>query len=137
MLTIPNNGWTNLQIDEFSDRASYLTDVPNDCLDAFIHSMQNNKPAVIFFDAEGWDFHLVTSHYRSYIIIAKDDVKIYEIKKNLLELAKELHEDINNNIDNWVIWDMNEDETNAGKLESKQKLVSKLSQLNVEITKRM
>jgi len=53
MLAKPEHGWVNVQLEGFSERASYMTDIPNDCLDAFIYALQNNSPTVIFFDAEG------------------------------------------------------------------------------------
>ena len=34
MLGNPKYGWTNVSIGEFYESAGYLTDVPNDCLDA-------------------------------------------------------------------------------------------------------
>lgn len=133
MLTKPKHGWTNLQIGDFTERASYLTDIPNDCLDAFIHALQNNSPAVIFFDAEGWEFHLVASYYQSYIVVDKSDTKVYVIEKNIKELAKELYEDINNNFDDWLSWDIYEDDTDEERKEKKEKLMIKLTQLNMEI----
>jgi len=131
MFTIPKHGWTNLQIGDFSERASYLTDIPNDCLDAFTYALQNNKPTVIFFDAEGWDFHLVATYYESYIILDKDDTKVYTIKKTILELARELYEDINNNLNDWLNWDM--DDTVGEREENKRNIMTKLSQLNMEL----
>ena len=135
MFTIPKHGWVNLQINDLSKRASYLTDIPNDCLDAFIYALQNNAPTVVFFDAEGWDFHLVTSYYQSYIIVDKDDTKLYVIEKNILELARELYEDINNNLNDWLNWDMKEDETKEERRENKERLLTKLSLLNMELIK--
>ena len=52
---------SNCPVENFSERASYLTDVPNDCLDAFIHALQTNNPAIVYFDAEGFDYHLISS----------------------------------------------------------------------------
>ena len=135
MFTIPKHGWVNLQIEDFSERASYLTDIPNDCLDAFIHALHNNVPAAIYFDAEGWDFHLVSSYYQSYIIVDKDNITVYEVKKNILEIAKELYEDIKKNFDDWLNWDYG-DTTEEERKENKEKLTKKLNQLNIEITKR-
>lgn len=133
MLTKPEHGWTNLQIGDFSERASYLTDVPNDCLDAFIHALQNGNPAVIFFDAEGWDFHLIASYYCSYIVVDKDKAEVFMVDKTIKELAKELYEDINNNFDDWVNWESYEDDTDEEKAIKKEMLTTKLSQLNMEI----
>ena len=96
MFTKPQDGWTHLNFENFSERASYLTDVPNDCLDAFIYALQTNNPAVVYFDAEGYDYHLISSYYRSYIIRDKEDnkVNIHVIEKGIIELAKELVSDI-------------------------------------------
>jgi len=131
MFTIPKHGWTNLQIGDFTERASYLTDIPNDCLDAFTYALKNNKPVVVFFDAEGWDFHLIASYYQSYIIIDKDDTKVYVIEKNIKELAKELYNDINNNFDGWLNWDFYD--TVEEREENKINIMTKLSQLNMEL----
>jgi len=128
MLTKPKHGWTNLQINDFTERASYLTDIPNDCLDAFIYALEKNKPAVIFFDAEGWDFHLVTTHYQSYVIVDKDEAKVYVIEKDIKELAKELYNDINDNFEDWLEWDMYD--TVEEREQNKLGLEYKLSQLN-------
>ena len=131
MLTKPKAGWTILQIGDFMERASYLTDIPNDCLDAFIHALQNNTPAVIFFDAEGWDFHLIASYYQSYVIVDKEEATVYLIEKNIKELAKELYNDINNNFDDWLNWDFyNSVEERE---ENKRSIMTKLSQLNMEL----
>lgn len=137
MLTKPDHGWTNLQIGQFSERASYLTDVPNDCLDAFIYALQNKVPITVFFDAEGWDFHLVASYYQSYVIVDKDDAKMFAFDKTVLELAKELYEDINNNFDSWVNWESyDDDDTDEEKEIKTETLVAKLNQLNIEISKK-
>ena len=134
MLTKPEDGWVNVKLEGFSERASYMTDIPNDCMDAFIYSLQNNLPTVIYFDAEGWDFHLVASWYRSYIVLDKDDVKVFVIKKDLFELAKELYKDINDNLNDWLNWDYADDEEELK--EYREKLIMKLNTLGVELAKR-
>ena len=127
MLTKPSHGWTDLHIDNFSERASYLTDIPNDCLDAFIYALQNGNPAVIFFDAEGWDFHLIASYYCSYVVVDKDNAEVYVIDKTIKELAKELYNDINNNFDDWLDWDLYD--TIEEREKNKRGLRNKLAQL--------
>lgn len=52
MLTIPKAGWTNVEIGKFKGRASYLTDIPFECLDAFTFALTYNMPMSIWFDAE-------------------------------------------------------------------------------------
>jgi len=137
MLTTPLHGWTHIQFKNFSERASYLTDVPNDCLDAFIYALQTNKPAIVYFDAEGYDFHLVSSFYRSYIIRDKEDnkVDIHVIEKGIIELAKELVYDIENDFDAWLNWECYDDSEEYAET-NKDVFKEKLSLLNFEINKR-
>jgi len=137
MFTTPLHGWTNLQLENFSERASYLTDIPNDCLDAFIHALQTNNPAIVYFDAEGFDFHLVSSFYRSYIIRDKEDntVDTYVIEKDIIELAKELVYDIENDFDAWLQWEYYDDSEEYAET-NKDVFKEKLSLLNFEINKR-
>ena len=136
MFTTPQDGWTHIQLENFSERASYLTDIPNDCLDAFIHALQTNNPAIMYFDAEGFDYHLISSFYRSYIIKDKEDnkVDIHVIEKDILELAKELVNDIQRDFDKWLNWESYDDGEYAEV--NREVFREKLSLLNFEINKR-
>ena len=136
MLTTPQDGWTYLQLENFSEHASYLTDVPNDCLDAFIYALRTNNPAIVYFDAEGFDFHLVSSYYRSYIIRDREDnsVDTYVIEKGTIELAKELVNDIQRDFDDWLNWESYDDGEYAEV--NRDVFKEKLSLLNFEINKR-
>jgi len=136
MFTKPQDGWTHLNFENFSERASYLTDVPNDCLDAFIYALQTNNPAVVYFDAEGYDYHLISSYYRSYIIRDKEDnkVNIHVIEKGIIELAKELVSDIEKDFDDWLNWECYDDGEYAEV--NRDVFKEKLSLLNFEINKR-
>ena len=136
MFTTPQDGWTHIQLENFSERASYLTDIPNDCLDAFIHALQTNNPAIMYFDAEGFDYHLISSFYRSYIIKDKEDnkVDIHVIEKDILELAKELVDDIQRDFDDWLNWESYDDGEYSEV--NREVFKEKLSRLNFEINKR-
>jgi len=136
MFTKPQYGWTNLQIDDISLRTSYLTDVPNDCLDSFIYALQTNNPAVIYFDAEGFEYHLVSSYYRSYIIVDKEDnsVNTYVIEKGIVELVMELINDIENYFEDWLNWEYYDD--GEYREANKERFKEKLSMLNFWINKR-
>jgi hypothetical protein len=113
MFTKPKNGWVNLELSNLSLRASYLTNVPNNCLDAFIYGLKNNRPVTIFFDAEGWDFHLVSSHYCSYIIVHKDKLTVHLISKDFRELAQELIDDIELYLYDWANWECYDDKSES------------------------
>lgn len=116
MLKAPYAGWTTIKIGDWSDRASYLTDVPMDILDAFINSYNYWQPAVIKFDAEGWEYTVVIDDYETYIIDylhndegdyldsfeANPTLTIIKVKKK--NLAKEVLNDIKSNFNSWVEW---------------------------------
>jgi len=137
MLTKPLHGWTHLNFGNFSERASYLTDVPNDCLDAFIYALQTNNPAVVYFDAERYEFHLIASYYESYIIRDREDNKVdtYIIEKDVIELAKELVNDIEKYFDDWLNWECYDDSGEYAEV-NREVFKEKLSRLNFEINKR-
>ena len=106
MLSKPRYGWTNVTIGEFQGRASYLTDVPMDCLISFINSFKYGIPASVFFDEEGSTFTLVTESYNNtYIISEREDTELININKRFLDLAKELIKDIEDNLEDWVFWE--------------------------------
>jgi len=133
MLVINENGWNELRLANCSERIGCLNNIYDNCLDAFIRALQNNIPATVYFDAEGYDFHLISSYYKSYVIVDADTVIVYEDKKNIVELAKELYSDIKNNFSYWTSWDLDGDETNEELLSNIEKLTLKLDALNAEI----
>jgi len=126
MLSNPKHGWVNINIGEFNEVASYLTDVANDCLDAFIFARENGFPAVVYFDAEGYDYHIIVSYFESFIIIQKDETKTYHFDLDFYDLAKELIDDIEKNIDDWADWQCynqyDEDELKRNKRKLEQKI---------------
>lgn len=104
MLSKPYAGWTKVTIGDFEGRASYLTDVPMDCLIAFINALEYNIPASVLFDEEGAEFTLVTSVDGTYVISEREDSKLFVINKEFLKLVRELINDIENNLEDWVLW---------------------------------
>lgn len=122
MFSKPANGWTNLKLGELSLRASYLTDIPMDCLDSFIFALQNHLPAIIFFDAEGWDFHLASSYYRTYIVLDLDEVETFVIDKNIKEITQDLINNIELYFKEWVDWECWDDKDEE-ELEKRRKVL--------------
>jgi hypothetical protein len=128
VLEAPAHGWTQVRIGDFSDRASYLTDVPMECLESFIYGFFSDSPISLKFDAEGWDFLVVVDDYSTHIITSKDNYKLesYEIWKE--DLAVELINDIESNLEAWVEWDLDYDD--GEKSNSRRKhLISHLERL--------
>lgn len=105
MLSKPRYGWTDITIGEFKGRASYLTDVPMDCLIAFINALEHYIPASIFFNEEGTEFTLVSSVNGTYIISEREKTELISINTRFLKLAREIINDIETNLEDWVLWD--------------------------------
>lgn len=142
MLLNPKHGWVKVEIGDWSDRASYLTDVPLDILDALIHSYQTGLPAAVKFDAEGWDYIIVIDNYETYIIdypyrtdeeymASEDDKQVLstvEIFKD--DLAKEFLKDVESDWDAWVNWMFYDDvetiQKRKSQMEDKTKMLKSL-----------
>jgi len=114
MFSKPKNGWTEITIKddvfEYKAPASYITNIPDDCLDTFIYALKNHCSVVIDFDAEGWEYKLVCSGYDTYIIEDKDEYKVYHFNITLNKLVKEFLDDLESYIKDWVLWNCCDDE---------------------------
>lgn len=110
MLIKPRFGWVTIKIDEFEERASYLTCVSLDCIDAMIHALSESVDFVVNFDAEGYTYKVISDDYRTFVIMEKDEPQLFTFDKDKDELAKEILSDIKNNIEDWRDWEYSKDE---------------------------
>lgn len=104
MLSVPMHGWVDITIGDWSDRASYLTDLPCDLLDALITKLQNWIPTCISCDAEGWEYIIVFDSHNIHIIESKDDFSLISIEKSIREVAEEVYNDISEHVYEWSLW---------------------------------
>lgn len=102
MLSKPRHGWATITIEDWSDRLSYLDDVPFMLLDAMIWSCREHQPASVRFDAEGYDYIIVFDWLYTYIIELKDKTKMLEFHIDRDDLAKQLIRDIKNALQEWA-----------------------------------
>lgn len=106
MFNIPKNGWTEIKITDnnktFCERASYLTDIPFEALKGIVFSLKNNVPFVQYFDAEGYEYTIVSNWFDTYIILSKDTDELIRFDINMYQLSKEILNDIQKNINEWV-----------------------------------
>ena len=112
MLSKPVHGWSEITIGDWSDRCSYIDDVPFMLLEAIEGSCRANQPVAAKFDAEGWDYIIVFDQFETHIIStaphslkAQDSYSYHTIEIDRDELAKELISDIRKYIDYWTKWD--------------------------------
>ena len=115
MLINPKHGWVTISIENWSDRASYLTEVPLECLDNMIYALENGSDFIVSFDAEGWTYKIISDYYRTFVITELDtcDLIVFEnVSKKVL--AKEIFNDITKDIDEWSMWSCSLDYDNEG-----------------------
>lgn len=113
MLERPQDGWTHIVLGKDRYRASYLTDIPMDCVTSTIIALKYGLPFCVDFDTEGEYFVILCSSYISNEVEViyygeKTELRTYPIK--LVELAREIYVDVNDNFDDWVLWNFDDEE---------------------------
>lgn len=131
MLEKPYAGWTNIKIKNWSDRASYLTDIHLDFLNSLINSYKNYTVASVKYDAEGWEGIIVIDDYSTYIIKYEDKSGkpyVLEIEIDKDDVSKELIKDIEDNLEEWCTWDILgvDEEQDKKQIKKNKKIILKL-----------
>ena len=107
----PKNGWVSIVLGDYSRAASYLTDVPFDCLDAMIYALKEGFDFCVSFDGEGQgDFKVIADDYTTYVIEESDEPVLRKFNVTRLDIAKALFDDIENELNDWVFWNIDRDE---------------------------
>lgn len=113
MLEKPVHGWSSISIASWSDRCSYLDDVPVILFEALEQAVATGRPIAVEFDAEGHEYTVVFSPYVTFIITETDEgyrlIVCEDSRPN--NLLRELAGDVRRDIDDWVVWgyeDLNE-----------------------------
>ena len=105
MLSKPKHGWSKITIGNWSDRCSYLDDVPFMLLNSLEQSCRMHKPVSVKFDAEGYEYIIIFDWFETHIISDKEDDYTHTVVSiDRDELAKELISDILNNLPDWASW---------------------------------
>lgn len=112
MLDKPKDGWSRISIGSWSERCSYIDDVPFMLLEALEESCRTNKPVAVKFDAEGYEYIIVFDWIETHIISDKGDEYTYvTITADRKVLAHQLIVDIIADLEDWAAWGtMTEDE---------------------------
>ena len=112
MLSTPEHGWSNITIGDWSDRCSYLDDVPYLLVDALESVYRTYQPRCVKLDAEGWEYIIVFDGFETHIISDNCDTGfLYKtITCKARDLAAELIADIRNDFDGWAKWPPNVEE---------------------------
>ena len=93
---IKENGWLTVKAEGFEGRASYITDVPLDILDALIRYQRNKETVPVCFDCEGSEFYLLILNDFSVYIIDERDVyaKIILISRDADDFTEKILSEI-------------------------------------------
>ena len=139
MLENPKHGWVKVHLGDFCDRASYLTDVIDDILEALIHVLNRKGSASVYLDAEGWEWYIVFTWYETFIIdypyrtdeeymnSIDDKPELTVIDMRIEDIAKEVIKDFEKDYDEWIHW-LPEDESEE-RTKELNKMIDKLKKL--------
>lgn len=103
MISNPDCGWCDIRVGNFIGQGSYVTDIPLDFMECFIHYLHSGSGSV-YVDEEGTEFTFVVSDCETYIIECRDEEPKLHFFEDIYpnELCKELVCDIESNFDGWV-----------------------------------
>lgn len=104
MFSEPKNGWVDINIGEWSNYASYLTNPHYDFFDAFENILGNRRQSCVYMDAEGHEFIVVLDYNCVYIIMIEETESLKVIQKDIVELAEEFYNDVKRDIEAWIHW---------------------------------
>lgn len=103
MLTRPEHGWSEARIGDHRLRVSYIENVPEMLLMAFIRALSTGGTADVTFDAEGWTWRLQSDRVTR-LTITEDASESYTVPISACELAREAVDDFRRDLDAWSGW---------------------------------
>lgn len=114
MLSKPSAGWTVVTIGEMKFDASYMTDIPIDCLTAAKDYLSGAPLLALYFDMEvEGDLYVVSDNLGTSVITETDEwddencnfkYKIEHISISASTLIREMVMDIKTHADKWANW---------------------------------
>ena len=117
MLSKPDAGWSTFQICEsHSYELSYLTDVAGEWLEQAIHGLQTLAPFAVHGFCEPNRMVCLISYHTCYVVFEGDGIcgdnhgfkDVYGVDLTMIDFCRALYNDINNNLEDWVHWDLHD-----------------------------
>ncbi len=112
MLGKPEAGWALFQLgsEETAYDLSYLTDVAMEWLAQAIHGLKGLDVFSVHGYCEPGRMVCTVSYWCCYVIFEEDCRApachgVHQLHVNMLDFCKKLHQDISENLDDWVHWD--------------------------------
>ena len=106
----PPNGWAQWMFHEDA-RISYIDDMPHMILEAALKTFNNNEIFCVTFDAEGYDYTIVSyDNYDVELIMRKEEEPtIFRLNYNFGQFLSAFIDAIENDINYWVDFSCNND----------------------------
>lgn len=102
-LDIYGSGWCLVKLGDIYSRASYLTDVPYDCLKSMINAIKNDEDFHVEFNGEGWEFEVRADNEQCYFNFIHGEKHAFDTM-NKYDLAKLISRDIRQDLSSWESW---------------------------------
>lgn len=144
MLTKPEYGWTEFQLDgTFSFRLSYLDDIALQWLDQAIHGLETRLPFCVKGFMEPGRLLCVVSYYNCHIILERDGRELLSEEyighqyshTNMLQFCQNLYQDVSNHLEEWIMFE--NDNFEKDELEKRRTLfINQLARLKELILER-
>ncbi len=112
MLGKPEAGWALFQLgsEETAYDLSYVTDVAMEWLTQAIHGLKELDGFSVHGYCEPGRMVCTVSYWCCYVIFEEDCRApachgVHQLHVNMLDFCKKLHQDISENLEDWVYWD--------------------------------
>lgn len=112
MLTKPERGWTDFQLDENTGiyGISYLTDIAMEWLDEAIHGLGTMSVFSVHGMCEPGRMICTVSCWNTHVIFEGEEpdarcIDTEHVHMNMLDFCRMLHDEISENLVAWVCWD--------------------------------
>ena len=144
VLETPKYGWSELFHNERM-RISYIDDAPLDMLENILFSLKNKKPFCITYDAEGYEWTLLSYDLISMECILRDcsdedkeyQPEIIPINLAFIEFIENLISDVEKDIEEWCIFpasisidlEMNKGEDTISKKKQKEDIIKTIEEI--------
>lgn len=103
-LTIDGAGWCTVTLGDFAFRASYLTEVPFDCLKAAIKWLTDRTVFAVNFGGEGETCVVISNFLDNYVVCEKNSTMFFKLDEviDTSDLALQIYKDISADVHGWA-----------------------------------
>lgn len=94
IITKASAGWLQIKISRYNLLASYLTDAPQDIMNALTRYLKTKEPQIVYLNLEDAGDSYIVFDWHIFIINRNDEVKRFGYKYDTYEIAQQVYEDM-------------------------------------------